>query len=85
MVNGKFYVYVLKSQVDERTYTGSAANVTARVRAHNAGRVSASRLHRPYDLVYTEEFQTRAEAMAREKFFKTVAGRIELRLVLQQL
>jgi hypothetical protein len=30
--------------------------------------------HRPYKLHYTEVFATRAEAVRREKFFKSIAG-----------
>jgi putative endonuclease len=34
----------------------------------------------PFKLIYSEEFQTLNEAIAREKYFKTSAGRRFLRL-----
>ena len=33
------------------------------------------RPYTPFELVYTEELNTRSEAIAREKYFKTAAGR----------
>jgi putative endonuclease len=37
--------------------------------------VSYTKKHMPWELVYYESFETRSEAMAREKFFKTGKGR----------
>ncbi|HET9476823.1 MAG TPA: GIY-YIG nuclease family protein [Dehalococcoidia bacterium] len=68
------YLYVLRSLKDGRLYTGIAANVERRLNDHNAGRSRATRYRRPLVLLYTEAHQTRAEAMARERYFKTAEG-----------
>lgn len=72
------YVYILQSQKDGEFYTGLAKNVSRRLQEHNGGHVKPTKGRRPLLLVHTEEFQTLAEARAREKFFKTGKGR-ELR------
>jgi putative endonuclease len=54
-----------------------------RLERHNAGLTRSTRNRGPWDLVYKEEVQTRAEAVARERFFKTGAGREELKRRIQ--
>ena len=74
-----FSAYVIKSEVDGRLYKGMSANVSKRVKQHNAGENRSTKGFRPWKLVYREEFATRTEALAREKFFKSGAGREFLR------
>jgi putative endonuclease len=68
------WVYVLRSAKDGKLYTGISSNVERRVAEHNRGSVPATRFRRPLVLLYTEEFSSRAEAMARERYFKTPEG-----------
>ena len=42
---------------------------------HNSGRVKSTKNRKPFKLVFSEEFETKAEAMIREKFFKSGKGR----------
>jgi putative endonuclease len=42
---------------------------------HNSGRTKSIIPFLPFDVVYYEEFETRDEAVIREKYFKTAAGR----------
>jgi putative endonuclease len=74
-----YFVYVLQSQADGGLYTGSTQNIEKRLREHNAGRTKSLRHRRPLCLLYTEEFQTRSEAMSRELYFKTPEGALEKR------
>ena len=69
-----YWLYVLRSSKDQRLYTGIAADRARRLRDHNAGRVTSTRTRRPFVLVYCEPFETRADAMARERYFKTPEG-----------
>jgi predicted GIY-YIG superfamily endonuclease len=66
----KFYVYILRSLVDGSYYVGSTQNVTLRLKQHNLGKSTYTKGHRPYELVYTEDFRTRREAETREKSLK---------------
>ncbi len=70
-----YHVYVLRSLKNRRLYTGSTSNINQRLSDHNSGRNTYTRLTRPFELLYGEDYQTRAEAVKREKFMKTGKGR----------
>ena len=70
-----FYAYVLFSESHHRHYKGHCENLENRLKEHNAGKTKSNKAFRPWKLVYFEEFQTREEAICREKYFKTAAGR----------
>ena len=64
------FVYIVRC-ADGSLYTGWAVDVTRRVKAHNAGRgAKYTALHRPVELVYTEEVATRSDALKRELAIK---------------
>ena len=56
-------------------YKGSTDNIEKRIVTHNAGKVKYSSKHLPWKVVLSEEFETRSEAMKREKWYKTDVGR----------
>jgi len=78
-----FYVYVLISQLDGIRYVGSGADAEERLRRHNKGDYRFTKGHRPWKLVYKEEFSSRSEAMKREKFLKSGQGRKYLDSILK--
>jgi len=64
------YVYILRCS-DNSFYVGSTLNLKGRVRAHNQGWGAAYTFRRrPVRLVYSEMFQSEAEAVARERQVK---------------
>ncbi len=67
-------LYVLRIDKDRWLYTGVTANLTQRLRDHDAGKVASTRHRRPLRLLYTESFGDKKEAWARERYFKTAAG-----------
>lgn len=69
-----FYAYILKSLKDQTYYYGSTEDLQDRIKSHNAGKVKYTKGRRPYKLHYYETFQTRKEAVARERFFKSIEG-----------
>jgi putative endonuclease len=73
-----YYVYVLKSLVTGRYYTGSTADVADRLRHHNSGATKSTRHGIPWVIVYTEAFATKQEALRRERYLKTGHGRAEI-------
>jgi putative endonuclease len=73
-----FYVYVLKSRKTGRRYVGSCDDIDERFRRHNLGHSKATRHGIPWMLVHSENFPTRAEAVRKERYFKTGHGRDEL-------
>ncbi len=70
-----FYTYVLKSDINGHLYKGSTEDLDTRIVQHNAGLVNYTSKYLPWKLVYFEVFNSRSEAMAREKFFKSGKGR----------
>ncbi|MEX2117784.1 MAG: GIY-YIG nuclease family protein [Bacteroidota bacterium] len=79
MFGGMFYTYILRSLRDGTYYYGHCADLHARLAAHNAGRGHYTKGHSPYVLHYWEAFNTKREATARERFFKSLAGNLWLR------
>jgi putative endonuclease len=69
-----YWVYVLQSSKDSRFYTGVTSDLRRRIREHNSGKVRSTKARRPLSLVYTEIFQTKNKAFAREAYFKTPEG-----------
>ncbi|MDO8621359.1 MAG: GIY-YIG nuclease family protein [Candidatus Levybacteria bacterium] len=72
-----YFVYILKSQKDNKFYTGITNNIERRLYVHNRGSHStSSTLKRgPFDLVHVETVNDRIEARRLEKYFKSGAGR----------
>jgi putative endonuclease len=70
-----FYSYVIKSKEFDFYYKGHCEILEKRLKEHNAGMTSSIKKYIPFELVYFEEFNTREEAVAREKYFKSAAGR----------
>ena len=69
-----YFAYVLKSIKTGRRYYGSCEDMKVRLQKHNAGSVKSTKAYIPYLLLYFEEYETRSEAFARERFFKTLDG-----------
>ena len=77
----KAYVYILRCG-DGSLYTGWTNDLDRRLRAHQAGRGARyTRAHLPVELVYTEEFESKEEAMAREYAVKQLTREQKLRLI----
>lgn len=70
-----YYVYVLQCS-DGSFYTGYTKNLDSRVRLHmNGNGARYTRTHKPKKLVYSEQYESRAEAMKRERKLKTLSHR----------
>ncbi|MFC1553365.1 GIY-YIG nuclease family protein [candidate division KSB1 bacterium] len=69
-----YSVYILQSQKDRSYYIGQTSNIADRIKRHNEGRVKSTKLKRPWELVFYEEFSTRNESMHREKQIKSYKG-----------
>jgi putative endonuclease len=71
----KYFVYVLKSDIDGRLYKGHTLDLDKRLIEHNSGKTKSTKGYIPWRLVYFETFPTREESIVREKYFKTGSGR----------
>jgi putative endonuclease len=74
-----YFVYILKSESTGSSYIGHTSNLEKRVVEHNNGKSLSTRSKRPWRLVYKEQYAIRPDAASREKYFKSVKGRVELK------
>ena len=62
----KWFVYILNC-ADGTLYTGITNDLDRRIKAHNAGTASKyTRVRRPVSIVYSEEVETKGDALRRE-------------------
>ena len=70
----KFYVYVLRSEEGYR-YIGHTPDLERRLSEHNTGRTRWTKRGHGWEVIYTESYESRSEAMQREKWLKSGVGR----------
>jgi len=80
-----FYAYVLKSLNHDYLYKGHCQDLNSRINQHNSGMTKSIVPYIPFKIIYFEVFDTIAEAVAREKYFKTAAGRRFLKTKVKDL
>jgi len=80
-----FFVYLLKSEKDQKLYIGMTSNVARRVKEHAAGKVPSTRHRCPCVLLYTESYPTRIEAAKRERFLKSGPGHRFLKTIIAEM
>lgn len=73
--------YVLLSLKDNKLYIGSTTNLKQRLTDHFHGNAKSTAPRRPFRLIFCEYFVAKADALRREKYFKTTAGKKSLRLI----
>lgn len=71
ITNFMFKTYILESEAGGRYYIGSCNDVHVRLVLHNTGKVRSTKPYLPWQVVYSEKFQTRKEAVQREKQIKS--------------
>ena len=74
-----FYTYVLQSLNDMKFYVGYTKDLKLRFEKHTKGFVESTRDRRPLKLVYYEACLSQADALNREKYFKTYHGKMFLK------
>ena len=70
-----FYVYLLISY-EGHHYTGQTTDVSRRLAEHNAGMCHSTKHGYDWTLLLIEEFETRSSAVRRERWLKSLDGRI---------
>ena len=70
-----FFTYILYSAKYDRFYIGQCEDVAARLLRHNSSGVPSTKSYIPWQLVYYEEYRSRAEASKRELEIKKKKSR----------
>ena len=73
-----YYIYILRSEKDNKNYTGFTTNLNQRLKSHNEGKVESTKYRRPLKLVYFEACLRKDDAIRREKYLKTKYGKMFL-------
>ena len=69
-----YCIYILKNSKNQ-TYIGHTQNLNDRLKRHNSNRERYTKNKGPFEIIHKEVYNTRAEAMKREKELKSGAGR----------
>jgi putative endonuclease len=77
------YVYIVKC-ADGTYYTGYTNDLKRRIKQHNAGEgAKYTKGRRPVELVHSEQFETKSEAMKREYKIKQLNRQSKLEIINQ--
>ena len=77
-----YYVYVLRSIPYGNFYKGFCCDLERRLIEHNSGKTKSNKHFIPWEIVYFEKVESVEEAVSRERYFKTSAGRKFLKKVI---
>jgi putative endonuclease len=71
----EYCVYIIQSKVDGTYYVGQTEDVRRRLQWHNEGKSKYTKPKIPWEVMYVEEFNTRREAIRRERKIKRKKSR----------
>ena len=70
-----YYVYILFSAKHKKSYVGMTNDLERRLLEHNLGYSPYTAKFGPWELLYTESFESGQDARKREKYLKSGVGR----------
>ena len=79
-----YVVYILYSAKSNRNYTGYTTDLITRFASHNAFGKDSTRLYRPWIVVHVEFFETKGEALKKEKYYKSGRGSQKKNLIINE-
>ena len=82
-MNNQYYVYILLSEKDHKFYIGYTNNIKNRLREHESGEVASTKWRLPVKLIYYEMHLSQKDALRREDYFKTTAGKRTIKIMLR--
>jgi putative endonuclease len=81
----EFIVYILYSQKYNKNYTCYTANLIERFRSHNLLETKGYTIKfRRWKVIHVDFFNSKSEAMKREKYLKTGIGREFIKNIIQK-
>ncbi len=80
-----FFIYILKSQVANKSYVGHTDDLDRRIKEHNSGKHFYTKRYLPWKIIYNEKFENADEARKREKYLKTTNGRRFMKNIFENL
>ena len=80
----KYCVYILYSLRDKKLYIGFTTDISRRFAEHQSGNSKSTAARRPFRMLFCEYYLSKEDAMRREKYFKTTAGKKTIKLMLRR-
>ena len=74
-----YFVYILKSEKDDKYYVGSSGRLKERIEEHKLGKVKSTKHRRPLHLVCYEAYANKVVAQRREKYLKSSDGHKDIK------
>ena len=78
-----YYFYILHSKLSDKYYIGSTSDLEGRLRRHNTNHKGFTGKYSDWELVYSEEYYTKKEALKRERFVKNKKSKIFIRNLIE--
>ena len=75
----EYFVYILRSKLDRKFYTGFTTDLEKRLDEHNSGEVISTKSRMPFEVIYYEVCFCAADAIHREKYLKSTYGKRYIR------
>ena len=69
-----FHAYILRNTISGRHYIGSTNNLERRLQEHNRGQTRSTKSDGEWVLIHHEIYNTKEEAVARERQIKSYKG-----------
>lgn len=79
-----YFVYVLRSLSNQKLYVGFTEDLQERLATHNRGEVISTKARRPWEMIFYECYFNKADALRREQYLKTTAGKRGLKMMLYE-
>jgi predicted GIY-YIG superfamily endonuclease len=80
-----WFLYILKSKVCEKFYTGISQNPERRLNFHNTFEKGFTSRYRPWELVFMKGYDNRSEAQFAEKKIKKLKSKLVIKKILSGL
>jgi len=64
-----YFVYILKSKIDNKLYYGFTNNLEKRLKNHNNKTVKSTKSRAPFELIYYENTDNIENTRKKEKYF----------------
>ena len=81
----QYFVYILYSKILDRYYIGSTSDLQERLKKNNRNHKGYTNAGKPWVIIYYETFETKADALRREKQLKAWKNRQKIELLLNQV
>ena len=79
-----FYLYILYSANLDSYYVGATADVAERLKRHLSNHHGYTAKAKDWEIVYTENFESKTEALAREKMIKSWKSKILIKKLIEE-